>query len=149
MITEQKLFAQFEERCAWLTTYALEQMTKHGLAKEGWTFEIASFYQEELRRDAGLPAAIGLCAMAGSKRLIVFPTCLRLSKHDQKQTVLHEIAHALTAPHCTGEDSHGATWLQQCGLIMPLRMYVVESFIYWSRSAVPKSPSKLPERDDT
>jgi hypothetical protein len=145
MISEKKMLATISERKAWLTAYAHKQMEKHELLVEGWKFEIASFYQEELRERAGLPKLIGLCVEPDkdglwNPRIIFFPTGLRLSKWDQKQTILHEIAHAQTH-YIVGdtEDHHGPTWLSQCGKIMPAVMFWREVLTYGTHEFRPKA----------
>jgi len=116
----------------------MEQMARHGLLADGWDFQIASFYDEEQREKAGLPKPLGQ-ASNDNYMITIFPLALRLSKHDQKQTVLHEITHALTM-HLVGntEEDHGDTWLSQCGRIMPLSMYMVELFTYRNNDLTPQ-----------
>ena len=56
--------------------------------------------------------------------IFVYPTTMRQSKHEQRQTILHEIAHAQTMVTVGDtEDHHGQTWLEQCGRIMPASMF--------------------------
>ena len=81
-----------------------------------------SFYTEECRAKRGQEPIIGYCIDSSlTKRIVIFPTCLRFSRFHQRQTVLHEMAHAL-APG----DAHGDNFLDVCGRIMPRAMYFNE-----------------------
>ena len=139
MISEKKMLETYTVRHRWLVEYAHKQIEKHGLLAEGWKFEFAPFYLEEQRERSGLPKLIGQCIEvdadgAWNPRIIFYPTGLRLSKYDQKQTILHEIAHAQTH-YLIGdtEDHHGPTWLAQCGRIMPASMFWCEVLTYGKR----------------
>jgi hypothetical protein len=145
MISEKKMLETYTVRHRWLTEYAHQQMEKFGLFAEGWKFEIAAFYEEEMRERDGLEKILGLCVPCPKDPeqepyIKVYPSALRLSKYQQKQTVLHEIAHALVAPIVGNtEDHHGPTWIQQCGLIMPPRMFWRE---FWAMEKSPTPPSR-------
>jgi hypothetical protein len=136
MISEKKMLETYTVRHRWLTEYAHQQMEKHGLFAEGWEFKVASFYEEEMRERNGLDKLLGLTVFQPADPewepyIKVYPNVLRLAKRQQKQTVLHEIAHALVAPIVgTTEDHHGPTWLQQCGRIMPASMFWWEFMAY-------------------
>jgi hypothetical protein len=145
VISEKKMLATIAERKAWLTALAHQLMAKHELLAEGWKFEFASFYMEEQREKAGLPQVIAQCTEVDrngewNPRITFYPTGLRLSKWDQKQTILHEIAHAQTH-YIVGdtEDHHGPTWLSQCGKIMPAVMFWREVLTYGTHDFRPKA----------
>ncbi|MGO9084915.1 MAG: hypothetical protein ACLQBK_06785 [Candidatus Sulfotelmatobacter sp.] len=111
MISEEKMLEAYTVRQRWLEEYAHQQMEKFGLFKEGWKFEIAGFYEEEMQERGGKDKLLGQCIIkteGWKPRIVVYPTLLRLSKLQQKQTVLHEIAHALVTPVLFNtEDHHG------------------------------------------
>lgn len=102
--------------------FADKHMRKWGLIDAGWKFEIASFYDEERAvRYAG--DLLGHCSVERAC-IVLFP-CGLVSKARCRETVLHEIAHAL-APN----DKHGADFLVACGRVMPDSMAFSEYMTY-------------------
>lgn len=137
MISENAQYKTFEARHQWITTYAYTRMQKCGLLADGWSFEIASFYEEECHERRGIEPLVGYCEDK-TKRIIIFPKCLRFSRLHQQHIVLHEIAHAL-AP---ADSTHGDEWLDQCAQIMPLSMYFQEASRHQSKRLTAKARNK-------
>ncbi len=93
-----------------LRSYALEQMERNGLLKRGWTFE----FDNARRR-------FGVCRF-DRKVISLSRTLVELNSEDEcRDTVLHEIAHALAGPRA----GHGPEWKRKCLLVgaRPERCY--------------------------
>jgi hypothetical protein len=122
IISEEKLLANYQDR---ITEYAHEHMEKHGLFKQGYRFDIASFYEETKRTENG-EQLLGYCLdtvrAPDDPRIVIMPLCMRLTKREQKTTVLHEIAHALSV----GDNVHGQAFLEACQRVMPYTMLIGE-----------------------
>lgn len=87
----------FAARTAEIGALAQEMLALHGL--DGWTF---TFNRRK--------TAMGLCLYGPRRIEISFHFALRNSDEAIRETLLHEIAHALAGP----EHGHDAVWKQKC-----------------------------------
>ena len=134
MLSDKTYYATYKKRSEWATVYALQQMKKHQL--KDWAFHIASFYEEERRAEylghSETERSLGVCAQKdGEKVIVLFPVALRFTKYQIRQTVLHEIAHALAPEE---ENPHGLLWLETCERIMSGAMALSEYMVYYDRA---------------
>lgn len=93
-----------------LRAYALEQMERYRLLEKGWTFQ----FDNARRR-------FGVCRY-NRKLISLSRTLVELNSEDEcRDTVLHEIAHALAGPGA----GHGPEWKRMCRLVgaRPQRCY--------------------------
>lgn len=77
-----------------IKTLALDLMSEHGLIKLGWTFAF-----DNAKRRAGV------CSYSRKLIGLSIPLVLAREYKMSRNTILHEIAHALTP-----NDGHGARW---------------------------------------
>lgn len=77
---------------------AIELMDKHGLLDKGWSFE----FDNARRR-------FGVCRYRSKRIGLSLPLTLANKEAEVKDTILHEIAHALTPGH-----GHGDVWKAKC-----------------------------------
>ncbi|MGH7214324.1 MAG: SprT-like domain-containing protein [Tepidisphaeraceae bacterium] len=100
---------------------ARELMRRHGLLGQGWTFSF-----DHARRRFG-------CCHYHTKRITLSRPLTFLNAIDEvRDTVLHEIAHALTPG-----DGHGRKWRAKCAQIgaTPRRCYKDEEIVAPPRAA--------------
>jgi hypothetical protein len=103
--------------------FADKHMRKWGLIDAGWKFEVASFYEEKNASEVN-GDLLGHCHRE-SKRVVLFP-CALISKARSRETILHEIAHALSP----NDNKHGADFLAACDRVMPDSMAFSEYMTY-------------------
>lgn len=77
---------------------AKESLREHGLTQKGWAFQ----WDNSIRR-------FGLCRQRRRCITISKPLCALNTYAEAKDTILHEIAHALVGPGM----GHGPTWVTQ------------------------------------
>lgn len=80
---------------------ALRLMNKHGLTEAGWRFEWM-----DSKRALGQAAIVGGRKFIRLSRFLIF----RNSEEETKDTILHEIDHALAGLH----NGHNRIWKQVC-----------------------------------
>lgn len=96
------------------STLAIQLMTEHGLIGKGWKFQ----FDRAVKR-------FGLCNHTGRVISLSKPLTLACDKDNVKDTILHEIAHALVG---VGH-GHDYVWQQMCRKIgaIPKRCGTISS----------------------
>jgi SprT-like family len=84
--------------------FANEQLRLHGLAEKGWRVEIQP---GRLVRDSRCAGVTGFRADGGGIIVLRLRDVLAASDEEVRDTILHEVAHALAGPANTG---HGPKW---------------------------------------
>lgn len=82
-----------------LKAYALRKMEEYGLLERGWSFEFD-----------GASTRFGLCHFGRKVISVSEPLVLLNAEPECRETVLHEIAHALAGPRA----GHGPNWAEAC-----------------------------------